>query len=100
MPAPFAQQDRTYTSAVALKNWLRQSATDETSINVVCKGAHARRSRLLFQMAFGEDSRVVVLAIEDRDYDPRHWWKFSRRVRTVVDELVAYIYAVVVFPFV
>ncbi len=100
VPAPLVQQDRTYASAVALKNWLRQHSVGGTTINVVSKGAHARRSRLLFQKAFGEDSRVGIIAIEDRDYDPKHWWKFSQGVRTVVDELVAYIYALIVFPFV
>lgn len=100
VPAPYVQQDRTYVSAVTLKKWMHQHAIGETSINVVSMGVHARRSRLLFQKAFGEDSRVGIIAIEDRDYDPRHWWKFSKGVRTVVDELVAYIYALLVFPFV
>jgi len=99
VPAPLVRQDRTYTSAVALNNWLRQHGVNVTSINVVSMGAHARRSRLLFQEAFGEGSRVGIIAVEDRNYDPRYWWKFSQGVRVVVDELVAYIYAVFVFPF-
>lgn len=98
VPAPMVRQDRTYTSGVTLKNWLRQHSVDARSVNVVSLGAHARRSQLLFQMAFGEGSRVGIIAVEDRNYDPRHWWKFSQGVRMVVDELVAYIYAVFVFP--
>ena len=100
VPAPPVGRDRTYTSAVTLKNWLHHHSADGTSINVVSKGAHARRSRLLFQKAFGEGSRVGIIAVEDRDYDPKHWWKFSQGVRVVVDEFVAYMYALVVFPFV
>jgi uncharacterized SAM-binding protein YcdF (DUF218 family) len=100
VPAPSVGRDRTFTSAVTLKNWLRQHNSDRTSINIVSLGTHARRSRLLFQKAFGEDSRVGIIAIDDRDYDPRHWWQSSHGVRTVADELVAYIYALVIFPFV
>lgn len=98
VPAPFAQQDRTYASAVALRNRLRQHGAAEASINLISRGAHARRSRLLFQQAFGDGSRVGIMAIEDRDYDPRHWWEFSQGVRTVVEELVAYLYARFIFP--
>lgn len=100
VPAPSVRRDRTYTSAVALKNWMLQHSASETSINLVSMGAHARRSQLLFQKAFGEDSRVGIIAIENREYDPKRWWQFSDGVRTVVDELIAYIYALVVFPFV
>ena len=99
VPTPFVRQDRTYASAVALKNRLHQQASSETGINLVSLGTHARRSQLLFQKAFGEDSRVGIFAIENREYDSRRWWKFSAGVRTVVDELIAYIYVLVVFPF-
>jgi hypothetical protein len=100
VPAPSVQRDRTYTSAVALRNRLHQQTSHEAGINLVSVGAHARRSRLLFQKAFGEDLRVGIIAIENRGYDPKCWWKSSSGVRTVVDELIAYIYALVVFPFV
>jgi hypothetical protein len=98
--APLVRQERTYTSAVALKTWLREHDADARNINVVSLGVHARRSRLLFQKAFGENSRVGIIAVENRDYDPGRWWQYSQGVRTVVDEFVAYIYAIVVFPFV
>jgi hypothetical protein len=100
VPSPFVRQDRTYSSAVALKNRLHLQALRETDINLVSLGVHARRSQLLFQKAFGEDSRVGIIAIENREYDSRVWWKFSAGVRTVIDEFIAYIYALVVFPLV
>ena len=31
--------------------------------------------------------------VADRDYDPRHWWKSSQGVRSVLDEMIAYGYA-------
>lgn len=100
VPAPPTDKDRTYISALTLRNRLRQHDTNVRNINVVSMGAHARRTRLLFQKAFGTDSQVGVIAVEDRDYDPSRWWQYSQGVRTVIGELVAYTYARAVFPFV
>ena len=100
VPAPWVRQDRTYTSAVILRNWLRLHNAIGTNINVISLGAHARRTRLLFRMAFEDGSRVGIIAIKDRDYAPDQWWQSSQGARTVIDELVAYIYARTVFPFV
>jgi hypothetical protein len=66
-------------------------------MDVVTLGAHARRSRLLFQKALGDEFQVGVIAIEDRQFDPNHWWQSSAGVRRVIDELVAYLYARTLF---
>jgi len=98
VPAPSVRRDRTYTSALALKSRLQQQNTSVTGINLVSLGVHSRRSRLLFQEVFGAEPRVGIIAVENRSYDPAHWWRYSNGVRAVVDELAAYIYALVVFP--
>ncbi|MGA2785955.1 MAG: YdcF family protein [Verrucomicrobiota bacterium] len=93
VPTPAVRQDRTYTSALALKQWLQEHDAMPAELNLMSLGAHARRSRLLFEKAFGRDTRVGIIALEDRDYDPELWWKSSQGVRTVTDELIAYGYA-------
>ena len=93
VPAPYVRRDRTYAAAIALRNWFRQRGDVPGAINLVSTGAHARRSRLMFEKAFGSGTRVGVMDIEDRDYDPRHWWKSSQGVRSVLDEMIAYGYA-------
>jgi hypothetical protein len=93
IPAPAVIQDRTYASAVALKNWLAASQLSVKTINLVTLGAHARRSRLLFEQALGPGIPVGILAVEDPGYDPRHWWRSSLGVRTTLGELIAYGYA-------
>lgn len=90
--APPTTRDRTYTSALALKDWLRRSPSPVKSLDVYSLGAHARRTRLLFQKALGDDVGVGVIAA-DPDYDVDHWWSSSKGVRTVVGEVVAYLYA-------
>lgn len=100
VPAPPVLRDRTYASALALKSWLHERNPGVTSLNLVSVGVHARRSHLLFQKAFDDGLRVGIIAVEDRNYSGERWWKFSAGVRAVMDELFAYIYALLVFPLV
>ena len=87
------QRDRTYASALALKAWLEARGLPTDRVNVVTKGMHARRSRLLYAKAFGPGTRVGVIAVPEDDFDQVHWWESSGGVRSVVDESVAYLYA-------
>lgn len=93
VPAARVRVDRTYASAVALKNWLDQHGVGDTNFNIISFGPHSRRSRLLFEKALGSGCRVGVTTIENEDYDARRWWKSSAGVRTVIDEMIAYWYA-------
>jgi hypothetical protein len=93
IPAPAVIKDRTYASAVAMKNWLAASQLTLKTLNLVTLGAHARRSRLLFEQALGPGIKVGVMALEDPGYDQRQWWKSSPGVRTTLGELIAYGYA-------
>lgn len=92
VPAAYVRKDRTYAAAVALRDWLRQHGGVPKAINLISVGVHARRSRLLFEKAFGSGTRVGIIAVEDRSYNPRHWWKSSQGVRSVLDETIAYGY--------
>ncbi len=99
VPSPSVRRDRTYASALALRASLYQDGAIHKGVDVVSIGVHARRSRLLFQRAFGESPQVGIIAVEDRSYDPTCWWNSSQGVRTLVGEFVAYMYAILVFPF-
>jgi hypothetical protein len=93
VPAPRVKRDRTYACAVALKKWMDEHGVQLTRINLVTVGPHARRSRLLFQKAFGNDMPIGVVAIAEPNYDARHWWRSSLGFRSVTDEAIAYLYA-------
>ncbi len=97
VPAPDVRQDRTYASAVALKQWLAQQGLAVPALTVVSVGAHARRTRLLYEQAFGAGTEIGIIAVPDRDYEPHRWWAASSGVRDVVDETVAYLYARFIF---
>jgi uncharacterized SAM-binding protein YcdF (DUF218 family) len=93
VPAPLVVRDRTFASAVALRQWLRDHGSAAGQINLITVGPHARRSRLMYQKAMGADTLVGVIPVLSRDYDPNHWWRSSEGVRTVISEALAYAYA-------
>ncbi len=97
IPAPNVIRDRTYASAVALKDWLNQASLPIKAINLISLSTHARRSRLLFEKALGPGIAIGVIAIPDSRYDSRAWWKSSLGVRSTLDELIAYLYARLLF---
>ncbi len=87
------QRDRTYHSAIALKQWFKSQGLATASVDIVTVGAHARRSRLLYQEALGDTFTVGVMSIEDPGIDPWHWWRTSEGARTVITEAIGFVYA-------
>lgn len=96
-PSRVLTRDRTYASAVALRAWLDANSPATRSINIVTADVHARRTRLLFQLALGSRFKVGVIAIPSPDYDGKRWWRFSQGVRGVFGETLAYLYAKLLF---
>ncbi|MGH7954012.1 MAG: ElyC/SanA/YdcF family protein, partial [Limisphaerales bacterium] len=97
VPSHEVNRDRTYSSAVALRNWFRQHKMTVHSFNVLTEDAHARRTRLLFQEAFGRRVAVGIISVPDPDYQANHWWRYSEGVREVLGESIAYLYAKILF---
>lgn len=92
VPGRYVENDRTYATALALRDWLKIHAPSAKSVNVATRTVHARRTRLLFQQALGSDIAVGVIALPDREYDPAHWWRYSSGVKTVITEGIGYLY--------
>ena len=90
-------RDRTYYSAVALRDWLHEHNMKVDSFNIVAESTHARRTWFLFQKAFGDKVNVGIIAIQNPDYDPKYWWQSSDGFREVVGEAIAYVYAKLFF---
>ena len=93
VPSRFVGRDRTYNSAITLRDWFRENDPKVSNINVLTEDTHARRTRMLFQKALGPGIQVGIISAANPDYDARHWWRFSTGVRQVIDESIAYIYA-------
>ncbi|MBN2172910.1 MAG: hypothetical protein JW731_02180 [Bacteroidales bacterium] len=91
------RRDRTYASALAVKDWLNQNGLRLDSLDVVSIGCHSRRSRYLYRLAFDKKTEIGIHAIRNKSYDPDKWWKSSHGFRDVLEETIAYIYAVFFF---
>jgi uncharacterized SAM-binding protein YcdF (DUF218 family) len=97
VPSRVMDRDRTYGSAVALRNWFRDHNMTVSSIDVVTEDLHARRTRLLFQKAFGKDVQIGIIAVANVDYPANRWWRYSQGLKDVVSESAAYLYARLLF---
>jgi len=89
VPAPLTPQDRTYVSAVAVRDWAQRTGTRLDAIDLVSTGAHTRRSWLIYRMAFGPGVRVGAIAVTPSEYDAEHWWTSSQGVKTTLGEILS-----------
>ena len=93
VPSRVIARERTYSSAVALRDWFRDHNLAIHSFNLLTEDCHARRTQLLYQEAFGKKVTVGIIAVSNPDYNPKDWWRYSDGVREVIGETIAYIYA-------
>jgi len=91
------QHDRTYSSAIALREWLKSHGTKVDAMNVATEGTHARRTLLMYEVAFGDSMSLGVISIGNHFYEPDHWWRYSEGIKTVISESAAYLYAKLLF---
>jgi uncharacterized SAM-binding protein YcdF (DUF218 family) len=97
VPSQIIGRDRTYSSAMALRDWLQNHNVPVRSFNVLTEDFHARRTRLLYEKAFGNDVAIGIIAVPSPDYDANRWWRHSEGVREAISESIAFIYAKLFF---
>lgn len=97
VPAPFTNKDRTYTTALAAMEKLREKGYISGKINIVCFGTHARRSWYIYRKTFKNDWKVGVCSYSNNTYSPELWWHTSEGARDVVYEMFAYLYCLLFF---
>lgn len=99
VPAAHTPVDRTYTSAAAFKKWVDSTRCPFRVFDLCSQATHTRRSTILFKRALGKSFKIGSIAITDPDYDPRFWWRSSKGVRSVIDECIALLYALLFITF-
>ncbi|MBF2067450.1 MAG: YdcF family protein [Calothrix sp. C42_A2020_038] len=92
IPTPDVRTDRTYASAIALKEKLENSEVKLESLNLFSDDVHTRRSWMLYKRVL-PNIEIGVIAATTRSYDTQRWWNSSQGLRTVITEAIAYIYA-------
>ena len=89
VPAPASAQNRSYLSAVMVREWAARSGTRLDAIDLFSAGVHARRSQLVFRMALGPGVEVGVLAAPAHDYEVERWWRTSAGAKAVLGETLS-----------
>ena len=85
-------RDRTYLSALAVREWLVRTGRRSTSVDVVSYGPHARRSWYLYRLALEGIAEVGVVASKP-SFDSRVWWRNSGAAKEVLGEAVGWAWA-------
>ncbi len=91
VPRTHVLENRTFHSALALKDWIENNNSKIESFNLVSLGAHSKRSKLLFEKAL-PDKEIGIIALRDQRFDPEKWWKSGKGARTVITETIGYFY--------
>ncbi len=97
MPNGKFERDRTFNSALGLRHWLLEANQKEKKVDIVTRGHHARRSFILFKTALDGVAQVGVIAVSPYNYDPDYWYDSSAGFRSVIGEIIAYIYVKLIF---
>ncbi|WP_304918050.1 ElyC/SanA/YdcF family protein [Methylophaga sp.] len=87
IPAPESAQERTYLSAVMVRDWLALKGANLTELNVHTSHVHARRTRYLYQRAF-RDVKIGIYAAAPQSFELKQWWKTSDGAKSVITELI------------
>ncbi len=86
IPTPASAQDRTYLSAVMVRDWCSANHIDIKTLTVFSSDVHARRTRMLYQQAFGENTEIGIIAGEPNGFELEHWWRTSEGAKAVLTE--------------
>ena len=95
-PAENSYTERTFITALAVKEKLESMGYTSGKINVVCCGTHARRSWLVYRKTLKPNWKVGVISYPDSYYRGA-WWHSSEGARAVVYEMFAYLYCAIFF---
>jgi hypothetical protein len=90
--APDVDSQRTYQTALTAVHVLEQHGIHPATVNILTRGVHARRSRLVYAKAFGPHTRVGVIAWTPPGFDSGQWWSSSERAIDFIKESVGYFY--------
>jgi len=90
VPAPASAHDRTYRSAVSVRQWIESSGRPVTALDVFSDGPHARRSFTLYRQALGDGVEVGVRSAPPSEYDLSRWWRRRDGAKSVLGEGISY----------
>jgi hypothetical protein len=92
VPAPASAQGRTFLGAVMIRQWTDKLPEPISAIDVYSYGPHARRTRLLYRLAFGPGVQVGIRSATPSRYRSETWWRTSAGAKEVMIETIAWLW--------
>lgn len=92
--SPASAQDRTYLSAVMVRNKLAEHLKSiPDSINVFSSDVHSRRTYILYKLAFRNTStQIGIVATNANNFILSSWWQTSEGAKTVLTEMFGWLW--------
>jgi uncharacterized SAM-binding protein YcdF (DUF218 family) len=88
--------NRTLTSALALRDWMRESDIDVSGINIVSSGTHSRRTWITFKRVLDRSVNVGIISLPDTRNTGSDGIGYIKTLR----ETIAYIYySILLIPY-
>ena len=92
LPTPASAQDRTYLSAVMVRDWFSENKPGQITIDLYSGDVHARRSYKLYKMAFADTAHIGIIAAEPNNFSLQYWWRTSAGAKSVLAETAGLIW--------
>ena len=73
--------NRTLTSALAFRDWLKQINKDISGINIISMGAHARRTWMIYNRILKEKYPIGIIALPDNIYTQSRIYRLFKNIR-------------------
>lgn len=90
--APLSAQNRTFLSAVMVREWSDRAGVPAGGFDVFSLGTHARRTRDLYRLALGPGVPLGIFAALPSTYGPEAWWQSSAGAEMVLTELMSWMW--------
>lgn len=97
-PASEANDHRSHSMAVSVRDALRQRGTAATGVNIIAPAAHARKTWLAYRRVLEPEVRVGIVSVATEDYDPANWWLTSQGAKWVITDSIGWLYEWVAGP--
>jgi hypothetical protein len=97
VPTPASAQDRSFLSAVMVRDWAARAGAAAEPLDVFSSGVHSRRSRAVYRLAFGPKVEIGVFAATPNRPSPERWWHTSTGVKEVPSEALSWLWTTLFF---
>lgn len=91
IPSPYSAQNRTFLSAVFVRDWFSETNIVVHSLDIFSGDVHSRRTRDLYRLAFSHEVDIGILASTPDKYELKQWWLSSDATASIAKELTGLI---------